>query len=313
MMRFGIIGTNWITDRFIKAAKEHPEFSIGAIYSRTEATGQAFATKYNVNNVYTDMVEMFQSGQIDAVYIASPNSLHAEQSILAMENGIHVLCEKPAVTSLYEMDQVIQASEQHQVTYMEAMKSTLIPTFLNLKKNLNKIGPIRRFVFHYNQYSSRYDNYKQGIIENAFKPELGNGAKTDLGVYCLAPIVHLVGEPKSVLKNKYLLSTGAEGQGSMILSYDEFEAIIMYSKISDSHLPSEIQGENGIIEIDRISDPKNITIKYRDGQTEDISVNHEFDTMYYETDEFINCVKNKQIESKINTHEISRQVTKLLI
>ena len=313
MMRFGIIGTNWITDRFIKAAKEHPEFSIGAIYSRTEATGKAFADKYSVNNIYTDMVEMFQSGQIDAVYIASPNSLHAEQSILAMENGIHVLCEKPAVTSLDEMDQVIQASKQHQVTYMEAMKSTLIPTFLNLKKNLNKIGPIRRFVFHYNQYSSRYDNYKQGIIENAFKPELGNGAKTDLGVYCLAPIVHLVGEPKSVLKNKYLLSTGAEGQGSMILSYDEFEAIIMYSKISDSHLPSEIQGENGIIEIDRISDPKNITIKYRDGQTEDISVNHEFDTMYYETDEFINCVKNKQIESKTNTHEISRQVTKLLI
>ena len=312
-MRFGIIGTNWITDRFIKAAEAHPEFSIGAIYSRTEETGKAFANKYNVSNVYTDMVEMFQSGQIDAVYIASPNSLHAEQSILAMENGIHVLCEKPAVTSLGEMDQVILASKQHQMTYMEAMKSTLIPTFLNLKKNLKKIGQIRRFVFHYNQYSSRYDNYKQGIIENAFKPELGNGAKTDLGVYCLAPIVHLVGEPKSVFKNKYLLSTGAEGQGSMILNYDEFEAIIMYSKISDSHLPSEIQGENGVIEIDRISDPKNITIKYRDGQTEDISVSHEFDTMYYEIDEFINCIKNKQIESTINTHKISRQVTKLLL
>lgn len=312
-MRFGIIGTNWITDRFIKAAEAHPEFSIGAIYSRTEKTGQTFAAKYNVSNVFTDMIEMFQSGQIDAVYIASPNSLHAEQSILAIENGIHVLCEKPAVTSLDEMDQVIQASKQHQITYMEAMKSTLIPSFLNLKNNLDKIGQIRRFVFHYNQYSSRYDNYKQGIIENAFKPELGNGAKTDLGVYCLAPIVHLVGEPKSVFKNNYLLSTGAEGQGSMILSYDEFEAIIMYSKISDSHLPSEIQGENGVIEIDRISDPKNITIKYRDGQTEDISISHEFDTMYYEIDEFINCIKNKQIESTINTHEISRQVTKLLV
>lgn len=313
MMRFGIIGTNWITDRFIAAGNAHPEFSIGAIYSRTEETGRAFADKYHVEHVYTDMVDMFQSGQIDAVYIASPNTFHAQQSILAMKNGIHVLCEKPAVTFLDEMDQVIQAAEQHQTTYMEAMKSTVTPAFLNLKKNLDKIGPLRRFVFHYNQYSSRYDNYKKGIIENAFKPELGNGAKTDLGVYCLAPIVHLVGEPKSVVKSNYLLSTGAEGQGSMILNYDEFEAIIMYSKISDSHLPSEIQGENGVIEIDRISDPKNIIIKYRDGQTEDISINHEFDTMYYEIEEFINCVKNDQIESAINTHEISRQVTKLLI
>ena len=67
-----------------------------------------------INNVYTDMLEMFQSGNIDAVYIASPNAFHAEQSILAMKNGIHVLCEKPAVTNLSEMDQVIKASEQYQ-------------------------------------------------------------------------------------------------------------------------------------------------------------------------------------------------------
>ena len=312
-MRFGIIGTNWITDRFIKAAKQHPEFTIGAIYSRTEETGREFAEKYKVGHVYTDMTEMFQSGEIEAVYIATPNAFHAEQSILAMENGIHVLCEKPAVTSLNEMDQVIEASQKYQTTFMEAMKSTVSPSFLNLKKNLDKIGQIRRFVFHYNQYSSRYDKYKEGIIENAFKPKLGNGAKTDLGVYCIAPLIHLAGEPESVLKNKHLLSTGAEGQGSMILNYNGFEAIVMYSKISDSYQPSEIQGEKGVIEIDRISDPKKIMIKYRDGRTEDISVDHEFDTMYYETVEFIKCVQNKQLESAINTHEISRQVTKLLV
>lgn len=312
-MRFGIIGTNWITDRFIKAAKQHPEFTIGAVYSRTEETGRAFAEKYKVGHVYTDMVGMFQSGEIEAVYIATPNAFHAEQSILAMENGIHVLCEKPAVTSLNEMDQVIEASNKYQITYMEAMKSTVSPSFLNLKKNLDKIGQIRRFVFHYNQYSSRYDKYKEGIIENAFKPELGNGAKTDLGVYCIAPLIHLAGEPDSVSKNKYLLSTGAEGQGSMILNYNGCEAIVMYSKISDSYQPSEIQGEDGVIEIDKISDPKKVMIKYRDGRTEDISVVHEFDTMYYETAEFIKCVQNKQLESAINTHEISRQVTKLLV
>lgn len=311
-MKFGIIGTNWITDRFIKAAKQHPDFSIGAIYSRTIETGRAFADKYQIENVYTNLEEMFQSGSIDAVYIASPNAFHAEQSILAMKNGIHVLCEKPAVTTSEEIERVIKASEQYQATFMEAMKSTVTPTFLNLKRNLDKVGPIRRLVFHYNQYSSRYDNYKEGIIENAFKPELGNGAKTDLGVYCIAPLIHLVGEPISVLKNNYLLSTGAEGQGSMILNYDEVEAVVMYSKITDSYFPSEIQGENGLIEIDKISEPEQILIKYRDGQVEDISVEHEFDTMYYEVEEFIKCVKNKQIESAINTHEISRKVTKLL-
>lgn len=311
-MKFGIIGTNWITDRFIKAANEHPEFTIGALYSRKLETGNAFAEKYAIENVYTDMATMFSSGHIEAVYIASPNALHAEQSLLAMKHGIHVLCEKPAVTSLEEMDQIVEASQTYNTTYMEAMKSTLLPSFLNLKENIDKIAPIRRFVFHYNQYSSRYDKYKDGIVENAFKPELGNGSKMDLGVYCIAPIIHLVGAPDSAMKNQLLLSTGADGQGSMIWNYADMEAVIMYSKISDSFLPSEIQGENGTIEIDRISDPKNILIKYRDGQTEDLSVAHDFDSMYYELAEFINCVKNGQLESTINTHAISREVTKLL-
>lgn len=312
MIRFGIIGTNWITDIFLKDALEHPEFTIGAIYSRTEDKGREFADKYDVKHVFTDMKEMFQSGEIDAVYIATPNFLHAEQSILAMQNGIHVLCEKPAVTSVSEMEEVIETSKTHQVTYMEAMKSTVTPTFLNLVKNLNKIGQIRRLVFHYNQYSSRYDNYKKGIIENAFKLELGNGARMDLGVYCLAPLIHLVDEPKLAVKNTYLLSTGVEGQGSMILNYDEFEAVIMYSKITDSYYPSEIQGEEGVIEIDEINDPKKVTIRYRDGKTEDISVKHEHGGMYYELAEFISCVNNGQIESAINTHERSLKVTKLL-
>lgn len=312
-MKFGIIGTNWITDRFIKAAQQHPDFHIGAVYSRSEETGRAFAGKYGVDTVYTDMEEMFRDGAIDAVYIASPNAFHAQQSILAMQHGVHVLCEKPAVVSLDEMDSVIAASQETGMTYMEAMKSTLTPTFLRLKQDLHKIGPVRRYVFHYNQYSSRYDKYKEGIIENAFKPELGNGAKTDLGVYGLAPLVHLAGEPQNVLRNRYLLSTGAEGQGSMILDYGESEAIVMYSKISDSYLPSEIQGEDGVIEIDKISDPKHVLIKYRDGTTEDISVEHDFDTMYYEVAEFIDCVHSGRIESVINTHEISRQVTELLL
>src|SRR5690606_16797459 len=143
-MRFGIIGTNWITDRLLKAAKDLPDFSVGAVYSRTEERGREFAEKYGVEAVYTDMAEMFQSGKIDAVYIASPNSFHVEQSLLALEHGIHVLCEKPAVISEAEMERIMEASRKHQTTYMEAMKSTVAPTFLNLKKNLHKIGQIRR-------------------------------------------------------------------------------------------------------------------------------------------------------------------------
>lgn len=96
VMRFGIVGTNWITERFIQAAMETDEFSLTAVYSRTEDKGKAFADKYNSQpEVFTDLAQMAASDQVDAVYIASPNSLHAEQAILCMNHGKHVLCEKP--------------------------------------------------------------------------------------------------------------------------------------------------------------------------------------------------------------------------
>lgn len=121
----------------------------------------------------------------------------------------------------------------------------------------------------------------------------------------------MVGEPKSILKNSFFLSTGADGQGSIIFNYVNFEAIIMYSKIVDSYLPSEIQGEKGVIEIDKISDPQTAVIKYRDGITEDLSIIHNYNIMYYELDEFIRSVKRGQIESNINTHEISKKVVRI--
>lgn len=85
MIRFGVIGTNWITDSFISAASEHPDFKLVAVYSRTEERAREFAEKYGVELTFTRLEDMANSDELDAVYIASPNSLHAEQAIVLME------------------------------------------------------------------------------------------------------------------------------------------------------------------------------------------------------------------------------------
>ena len=95
MIRFGIIGTNWISGDFIDAARQFGDVAITAIYSRSEITGSQFAKKHHIPHIYTDLEQFAASNEVDAVYIASPNSLHAAQAILCMDNGKHVLCEKP--------------------------------------------------------------------------------------------------------------------------------------------------------------------------------------------------------------------------
>lgn len=312
MVRFGVIGTNWITEAFINGASHHPDFQLGAVYSRAEDRAAEFAGKFGVDTIFTDLEEMAKSDLIDAVYIASPNSLHASQAKTLMENGKHVLCEKAISSNSRELDDLIRTAKDNQVVLMEALKSSLMPNFKAVQENLDKIGTIRRYFASYCQYSSRYDKYKEGIVLNAFNPEFSAGSLMDIGIYCLYPLVVLFGEPKSIQATGYLLESGVDGEGSLILKYEEMDAVIMFSKITDSSLPSEIHGENGNIRIDKISTPEKVEILYRDGRYEDISREQLDDNMFYEAEEFINLIQQGKLESSNNSLENSRITMKIL-
>ena len=234
MIRFGIIGTNWITESFLEAASRVDGFVLSAVYSRTEERARQFAEQYKVDNIFTSLEEMAQSKVIDAVYIASPNSLHASQACLFMQHGKHALIEKPLASNVKEVQSMIDTAKKHKVLLMEALKTTFTPNFLAIKNQLHKIGPVRRFVASYCQYSSRYDAYKKGTILNAFKPEFSNGSLMDIGIYCIYPAVVLFGAPKEIKANGYKLSSGVDGEGSLILNYDELEVVVFHSKIANS-------------------------------------------------------------------------------
>ncbi|MCU7557836.1 Gfo/Idh/MocA family oxidoreductase [Macrococcus capreoli] len=290
-MKFGIIGTNWITDRFIEAGRTVNEFELHSVYSRTIERAQSFAAQHEIPN-YTDDLDTFLSDEaVDIIYIATPNILHHQQAIQAMNHGKHVLCEKPIATSEKNFNLMYQAMQNNNVFFMEAMKSIYSPSFKKLHEWIHDIGTIRRVNFHYNQYSSRYDKYKEGIVENAFKPELGNGALMDLGVYTISPLVNLFGMPKTVQATGKLLSTGADGQGTIICNHHYMTSVLSYSKIIDSHLPSEIIGEEGIILIDKISAPNKVQKLNRQGDVIDELVSDKL-PMSYEIAHFIEAIKN---------------------
>lgn len=312
MIRFGVIGTNWITERLLEAANDVEDFKLTAVYSRTISRAEEFASKYGVTKIFTNLKEMAVSQEIDAVYIATPNSYHAEQAILFLQNGKHVLCEKPLAVNATEVARMIQAAKDHNALLMEAMKSTLLPNFKVIQDNLHKIGPIRRYFASYCQYSSRYDKYKEGIVLNAFNPEFANGSLMDLGVYCLYPLITLFGEPKEVKATGIMLDSGVDGEGSVILKYDDKDAIVMYSKITNSYLPSEIQGEKGSIMIDKIHTAEKVEIHYTDGTVEQLTVDQSHPAMYYEVKEFIELINRGKTESDTNSYKNSYTTIQVL-
>jgi scyllo-inositol 2-dehydrogenase (NADP+) len=312
MIRFATIGTNWITEAFIEAARKVEDFTLTAVYSRTEEKAKEFAKKTGAERTFTNLEELAKSKDIDAVYIASPNSLHAEQAILLMNHGKHVLCEKPMASNTKEVRAMIDAARRNDVVLMEAMKSTLLPNFQAIREHLHKIGKIRRYFASYCQYSSRYDAYKQGTILNAFNPAFSNGSLMDIGVYCIYPMVVLFGKPHRLQAHSLKLDSGVDGEGSIIFDYGDMDAVVMYSKITNSYLPSEIQGEEGSILIDAIHTPTKVEIRYRDGRTEDVTVPQEQPPMYYEAKEFIELIKSGKRESSINSHDHSLTTIELI-
>ncbi|WP_070121394.1 Gfo/Idh/MocA family protein [Bacillus marinisedimentorum] len=305
MVRFGIVGTNWITEAFLEGGRAVSGFELAAVYSRSGERARDFAEKHGAAHTFTDIAEMAESELIDAVYIASPNSFHAEQSILFMENGKHVLCEKPLASNTAEVEAMFEAARGQGVVLMEAMKTTFLPGFKTIQEHLHKIGKPRRYFASFCKYSSRYDAYRRGEVLNAFNPEFSNGALMDLGIYCLYPLVVLYGEPEDVMANGVLLESGVDGEGSLLLHYGDMDAVIMHSKIADSNLPCEIQGEEGSMVIDKISEPERVEIRYRAGSKEVFDAKMERPSMSYEVEAFLDLLGNRETESQMNSYRHS--------
>lgn len=311
-VRFGIVGTNKISDTVVTAGGLDPRFEPYAVYSRAMDSGERFAQKHGITMVYTSLEEMVGDPNIDAIYIASPNSCHAQQTITALEAGKHVLVEKAFASNSREAQAMVAAAKSSGKLLMEAIKTIPTPNFKAAKEALSRVGKVRRYFSSYCQYSSRYDAFKRGEILNAFKPELSNGALVDIGVYTIYPMVALFGMPKSFSASAQMLHTGVDGQGTVTFHYDGMDATIIYSKIADSSLATEIQGEDGTITLNRINTIDSVTFTPRSAEPEELTCPHIGDDYYYEIEEFIDTIERGECQSKVNTLARSLEVVELL-
>ena len=293
-INFGVIGTNVITERFLEAGKDAEGFCLRGVYSRSREKAVDFARKHGADLAFDSLEDMASCKEIDAVYVASPNSLHASQSIQMRKNGKHVLCEKPIASNQREFEEMKKVALEKRRILLEAMRSVYSPGFQAIRENLHKLGKIRRVSFQYCQYSRRYDNFKKGIIENAFNPALSNGALMDIGVYCVHPLVSLFGKPEKVISSSLKLSNGIDGAGTILTEYPDFQGELLYSKITDSRVPSQIQGEEGSLVIREIPDPQEVVLYYRDGRTETLEIPRTENNMVYEIREFLRLIREKR-------------------
>lgn len=263
MIRLGVIGTGNITRSFLGGCKKTGQYALQAVYSRAKETGDAFAASFGGATVYTDLDAMLADPLVDAVYIATPNSLHVEQSRKALKAGKHVICEKPLATATEPIRELYRVADENGVVFMEAIMPAHLPQLRVLQDLVSKIGKVRSATLNFKQYSSRYDDFKAGKIAPVFDPAYDGGALNDLGIYNVYTAHLLFGAPIRVTASQTLLANGVDGVGTATLYYDGFTANLTYSKTDNADPDSEIVGENGTVRFGSVS---KLTEIYVDGK-----------------------------------------------
>ena len=260
LVRFGMIGAGFIGEHFAEAAAAVDGVELVAVCSRNRVRAEAFAAKHRVPVVAGDVSPLAVDPTVDAVYVASPNSLHEQHTLEMLKAGKHVLVEKPMALSAAQVARMADAARRTDRLLVEAYRTAFEPGLERIRDLVGSLPQVRRAVFIKDQYSSRFDAYKEGDVRPAFDPRFGGGSVMDLGFYPVSLGIHLFGPPRRVTATAQLLSSGVDAQGTIVLDYAGFEAVCMHSKVATCGIPSEVAGERSAVVFDDCAAPANIRI-----------------------------------------------------
>lgn len=283
-MKFALVGTGAITAWFLREARLCSAFEAIAIVSRSREQAIDFAQKHDIPLAYDSLDQVACNPNIDAVYIASPNASHMAQAIQMLKAGKHVFCEKPIASNVQELQLMLDCARRNQRLLFEGIRNAYAPNLAVLRMLVSGMGQPRRAMLSFCRYSSRYDRFREGENVNTFNPDLSNSALMDMGVYCVRLMLELFGQPLKIAAASVRLANGFEGSGTILASYPAMTAELLYSKIATGQALSEIQFENGCIQIQDMASLDGITL-YKNGRTE-LSLLHPQNTITAEVDYF---------------------------
>ena len=134
MIKVATIGSGFIVDWFLDAVAQKDGIECVAMYTRNKEHAQPLADKYHIETICTDLDEMLKQPEIDFVYIASPNSLHAPQTMQCLKANKHVIVEKPFASNMKEFEEVVAYAQSKRLYVFEAIVTLHMPNYLTLKE-----------------------------------------------------------------------------------------------------------------------------------------------------------------------------------
>ena len=266
MLRWGLLSTARINRRLIPAIRAAEGAELVAVASRDRARAEAYARQWGIPRAWGDYEALLTDPQVDVVYISLPNSLHAEWTIRAAQQGKHVLCEKPLALSVEQVDRIIDAAESAGVVIAEAVMYLYHP-LLQKAQRLVKAGAIGQATLARAAFTFFLDR----LHDVRWKPDLGGGSLWDVGSYPVSFIRWMVGEPEEVFGWQTLSAGGVDTAFAGILRYDNGILAHFDSGFRQQfYLQAQVTGTEGTLTLNRpfLMTPESHLVLQRVGEEE---------------------------------------------
>ena len=247
-IRWGILSTGAIARSFVKGLAAVPDAEAVAVGSRTQKAADAFGVEFDIPRRHPSYDALANDPDVDVIYVATPHSLHRENSILCLRAGKPVLCEKPFTINRPEAAEVVAVARDEGLFLMEAMWTRFLPIMDQVRRWMRDgaIGKVRMVSADFG-FGSRPGRTKSRLYD----PALGGGALMDVGIYSLSFASMVFGRPPSrVMSMAHIGELEVDEQAGMMLGYDAGEMAMLFTSIqcSTSHW-AHIMGTEGMIRI----------------------------------------------------------------
>ncbi|MGH7911647.1 MAG: Gfo/Idh/MocA family protein [Candidatus Dormibacteraceae bacterium] len=212
-LRWGIMAPGGIATRFVEALQAHTTQRVVAAGSRSQERADAFKERYHLERAHSSYQALAEDREVDAVYVAAPNSGHLPLALLAINAGKHVLIEKPFTCTAGEARQLASAARARGVTCMEAMWTRYLPQ-TDVLRQILEAGLLGEILFMAADHGQRLPT--DGRL---YQPELGGGALLDLGVYPVSFTFSVLGRPDALHAHGTLTPNGLDAQSVLTFEY----------------------------------------------------------------------------------------------
>jgi predicted dehydrogenase len=296
-IRWGILSTGYIADLFAKGLQSVPDAELVAVGSRSMETAEQFGDRFNIPRRYAGYEQVANDPDVDVVYIGTPHPMHRGDSLMCLQAGKAVLCEKPFAINTREAEEVVRCAREKKLFLMEAMWTRYFPVMVKVRELLAQgaIGEVRMIQCDFGFRTNFNPQHR------LFAPELGGGALLDVGVYAVSLASMVLGEPTRITGMATLGETGVDEQSAFILGYAGGQ-LAMLSTAVRTQTPQEatIIGTEGWIRVhSKFWCPHTLTLAVKGKDEQVIKLPYEGNGYNYQAVEVGNCLRAGKLESDV--------------